>query len=133
LERLVIVAVLVVVALAVAAILRRRRPEAPTGAGDWAIPAQLDRLDFAEPEKQWLVVVFTSASCDSCSKATAKAEVLAGPTVAYEVLPWQDRKSLHDRYNVSVVPLTLVADAEGVVVRSFVGVPPATDLWAALA
>lgn len=132
-ERALLVIVLVLVALAVAALIRRRQPDAPIGAGDWEVPAQLDRADFVEPDKEWLVAVFTSNTCDSCEKAVAKAAVVAGDAVAYEVVPWQERKALHERYGVEVVPMILVADHEGVVQRSFIGVPSATDLWAAVA
>ena len=132
-ERAALVVALVVVALIAAALIRRRQPDAPIGARDWEVPAQLDRRDFIEPDKEWLVAVFTSNTCDSCEKATAKSAVLAGETVAYEVVPWQERKALHERYGVEVVPLILVADREGVVQRSFIGVPSATDLWAAVA
>ena len=132
-ERLVLVLVLVAVALVVATVVRRRQPDAPIGAKDWELPAQLDRADFAEAEKPWLVVVFTSNTCDSCEAATAKTAVLAGENVAYEVVPWQERKALHERYGIEVVPMILVADREGVVERSFIGVPSATDLWAAVA
>ena len=132
-ERALIVIALVVIALAVAAVIRKRQPDPPIGAREWEVPAQLDRRDFTEPDKQWLVAVFTSNTCDSCDAATAKAAVLAGDTVAYEVLPWQDRKDLHERYGVDVVPMILVADRDGVVQRSFIGVPSATDLWAAVA
>ena len=132
-ERAALVIALVVVALVIAAVIRRRQPDAPIGSGDWEIPAQLDRADFIEPGKEWLVAVFTSNTCDSCEKATAKAAVLAGDRVAYEVVPWQERKALHERYGVEVVPMILVADREGVVQKSFIGVPSATDLWAAVA
>lgn len=135
-ERLAVAAVLVVVAVVVARLLERRRPEPPTRAGmgaGWTPPAQLDRSDFDGADRPWLVAVFTSATCDSCKAATAKAAVLASPQVAYEDVPWQERKALHDRYGVEVVPLTLLVDAEGVVRASFVGEPSATDLWAALA
>ncbi|MGH9155479.1 MAG: hypothetical protein ACRD1K_06530 [Acidimicrobiales bacterium] len=131
-ERLAVAAVLVVVAAAVAAVLRRRRPAPPTQSR-YAVPTQLDRHDFADPPRPWLVVVFTSATCDSCRDAVAKAKVLASPAVAYQEAAWQDRKDLHDRYAVEVVPLTLMVDADGVVQASFIGATTATDLWAALA
>ena len=132
-ERLVLVLVLVAVALVVAALIRRRQPDPPIGAREWDVPAQLDRRDFIEPHKPWLVAVFTSNTCDSCESAVAKTAVLAGESVAYEVVPWQERKALHERYGVEVVPMILVADRDGVVQRSFIGVPSATDLWAAVA
>ncbi len=131
-DRLFVAAVLLVVAVAAAAVIRRRRPAPPTQAR-WAVPAQLDRDDFADADRPWLVAVFTSATCDSCARATAKAEVLASPNVAYQEVPYQDRRDLHDRYAVEAVPTILFADREGVVRASFVGVPTATDLWAALA
>ena len=40
---------------------------------------------------------------------------------------------LHRRYELSAIPMTLIADADGVVQRAFVGAFTATDLWAAVA
>jgi hypothetical protein len=37
------------------------------------------------------------------------------------------------RYEISAIPMILIADHEGVVHRAFVGATTATDLWAALA
>ena len=132
-ERLVIAAVLVVVAVVAALIIQRRRPAPPTQSRHWDVPAQLDRADFAGADLPWLVAVFTSSTCDSCERATAKAAVLASGLVAYEEIPYQSRKDLHERYNVEVVPLIVVAGDDGVVRASFIGVPTATDLWAAVA
>jgi len=131
-EQFLIAAVLVVLAGAIALLLRRRRPQPPTQA-HWSVPAQLDRADFTGTDRPWLVVVFTSATCDSCAQATAKASLLEGPEVAYEEVSWQANKDLHTRYAVDVVPMTLVADVEGVVRASFIGAPNAADLWAAVA
>lgn len=128
--------VLAVAAVVTARVLERRRPAPPTQSGvraGWAPPGQLDRDDFIASDRPWLVAVFTSATCDSCKEATAKAAVLASGEVAFEEIPWQERKDLHDRYDVEVVPTTVMADAEGVVRAAFVGAPTATDLWAALA
>lgn len=131
-DRVLLAAVLLVVAVAAAAVIRRRRPEPPTQAR-WAVPGQLDRDDFADAGRPWLVAVFTSATCDSCARATAKAQVLASPHVAYQEVAYQDRRDLHERYAVEAVPTIVFADREGVVRASFIGVPTATDLWAALA
>ncbi|HEX2064057.1 MAG TPA: thioredoxin family protein [Acidimicrobiales bacterium] len=131
-ERLVIASVLLIVAVAVAIAVRRGRPEPPTQAR-WTLPAQLDRADFDHPDRPWLAVVFTSATCESCARATAKAGVLASPEVAYQEVSYQEQRDLHAKYGVDVVPAILFADGDGVVRASFVGVPTATDLWAALA
>jgi hypothetical protein len=136
-ERLVIAAALVVVAAVAAFALNRRRPQAPTQGrardGDIPVPSQLDRGDFPEADKPWLLVVWTSRTCDSCAKATAKASVLQSDTVGYVEVSWQDRKDLHDRYGIEDVPLLVLADEEGVVRASFVGAPEFGDLVTAVA
>jgi hypothetical protein len=131
-ERVVVGAALVVIATVVAVVLSRRRPQPPTQA-KVRIPAQLDREDFPEPDKPWLLVVWTSATCDSCASATAKARLLASPLVSYVEVPWQERRDLHERYGVEDVPLLVLADHEGVVEISFVGTPNFTDLVGAVA
>ena len=131
-ERLLIAVVLIAAAVAVAFVLQRRKPAPPTQPR-WAVPTQLDRRDFSGADHPWLVAVFTSASCESCARATAKASVLASRAVAYEEIPYQGRRDLHERYGIEAVPCIVVADDEGVVRASFIGVPTATDLWAAVA
>ena len=131
-ERVILAAVVVVVAAIVAVIVERRRPAPPTQGG-WAVPAQLDRADFDRPDAPWLVAVFTSATCESCTGAREKAIVLASDDVAVQEVEVGARQDLHDRYAITAVPLILVADGEGVVQASFVRPPSATDLWAAMA
>jgi len=130
--RALLAGIVVVVAMIVAVVMERRRPEAPTQ-GSWAVPAQLDRADFARPDAQWLVAVFTSATCDSCAKAVEQAKVLASEAVAVEEVEVKARADLHRRYHIEAVPIIVVADREGVVRTSFTGPPTATDLWAAVA
>jgi len=131
-ERFVLAAAVVLVSVVVALILDRRRPEAPTQ-GNWAVPVQLDRADFARPDAPWLVAVFTSATCDSCAQAVARARVLASAEVVVDEAEVTARPDLHRRYRIDAVPIVVVADAEGVVRTSFTGPPSATDLWAAVA
>jgi hypothetical protein len=132
-ERLMIAVVLAAVALAVAWLLQRRQhPDAPVRTG-YAVPAQLDRADFARPEAPLLVVVFTSATCSTCAAAWEKARPLASDTLVVQEVEHVADRALHDRYAIEAVPTTLVADAEGVVHKSFVGPVTATDLWAAVA
>ena len=132
-ERVVLALVLVAVAVAVAVVIERRKPAPPTQPRRWEVPTQLDRDDFDGRSHAWLVAVFTSSTCESCEKVLPKAEVLASPDVFVTEVPYQSRKDLHTRYGVDVVPTLVVADAEGVVRKSFIGVPTATDLWAAVA
>lgn len=111
---------------------RRRRPDAPVRTG-YAVPTQLDRSDFDRPDAPWLVVVFTSSTCDTCAGVWDRARPLASPAVAVQEAELVARRDLHDRYAIEAVPATLVVDADGVVVRSFLGPVTATDLWAAVA
>ena len=131
-ERLLIAGAVVLLAVLVAVVVDRRRPDAPT-APRWAVPTQLDRADFAGPSLPWLVAVFTSSTCDACAGTAAKAAVLASDDVAVDEVELGSRGEVHRRYAIDAVPLVVVADAEGVVRASFVGPPTATDLWAAVA
>jgi hypothetical protein len=131
-ERFVLAAVLVAIALAVALVLRRRRP-GPPSQPRWAVPVQLDRADFEGEHTPWLVVVFSSVSCDSCAEAVSKASMMASATVTVQEAELARRADLHSRYGIEAVPTTLVADSEGVVQAAFVGPPSAAELWAAVA
>jgi hypothetical protein len=119
--------------LLVAWTLQRRRPaDAPVRTG-YAVPTQVARTDFVRPEAPWLVVVFTSSTCTSCAGVWERAQPLASDAVAVQEVEVVAHKDLHDRYGIEAVPAALVVDAEGVVVRSFLGPVTATDLWAAVA
>ncbi|MGH9278313.1 MAG: thioredoxin domain-containing protein [Acidimicrobiales bacterium] len=131
-ERVVLAAAAVAVAAVVAYVVQRRRPAPPTQSA-WTVPAQLDRDDFDSPAAPWLVAVFTSATCDSCQVALDKARVLASGDVVVQDVEATARKDLHDRYHIDAVPTIVIADQDGVVRKSFVGPPTATDLWAAVA
>jgi hypothetical protein len=126
------VGVFVVLAGVAFVIERRRRADAPTQ-GSIVVPAQLDRADFPRPDAPWLVVLFTSAACDSCAGLTEKAAPLESADVAVTEAEYPTAKALHDRYHINAAPLTVIADAQGVVRESFVGAFAATDLWNTLA
>jgi hypothetical protein len=128
----IVAVVLIAAAIVVAQVLRRRRPEPPTQPR-WQVPAQVDRADFVRPDAPWLVVLFSSTTCDSCEGVAAKASLLASHDVAYQDVSYQTDRPLHERYAIDVVPLVLLTDREGVVKASFIGTPAATDLWAAVA
>ena len=131
-ERLVIVAVIFAVAVVIASVVGRRKPSAPAPTG-YRVPPQLHRDDFARPDAEWLVVVFTSDTCDSCRGVWEKVQHLGSDAVAVQEVEVGAERALHDRYGIDGVPTTVVADAEGVVRASFLGPATATDLWAAVA
>lgn len=131
-DRLLIAAALVVVAVGVALVLRRRRPDPPTQPR-WSVPAQLDRHDFSRPEAAWLVAVFTSSTCGSCGELVDKAAALASEAVEVQEVEFLACRELHERYGIDAVPTVVMADHEGVVRGSFVGPVSAADLWAKVA
>jgi hypothetical protein len=116
----------------VAAVVGRRRPDAPTQPTG-VVPTQLDRADFDRPDAPWLVAVFSSATCQSCADVGAKAAVLASDEVTVSDVEFGAARSIHERYGIDAVPLVVIADADGVVHRHFLGPVSATDLWAAVA
>ena len=130
--RFVIVGVVVVVALLANLWQRKRRVDAPTqGASE--IPSQIDRSDFVRPDAPWIVLAFTSATCQTCSDIERKVRVLETSSVAIQILEFTAERELHKRYKIDAVPAVLMADANGVVQANFLGPVSATDLWAALA
>lgn len=133
-DRLVVAAAIVAaVAVFALAVRRRRGVDPPTQARSYATPAQLDRDDFPHRDRPWLVVTFTSATCESCADVVAKAAVLASPQVGVADVEYRAERALHARYAIDAVPTLVVADADGVVRAAFIGRVTATDLWAALA
>ena len=132
-ERALIALALAPLAVAVAALVQRRqRTDAPVRTG-YAVPAQVDRADFARPDAPWLVAVFTSATCATCAGVWDKARHVASDAVAVQEVEYGADRALHDRYAIEAVPVSLVVDAAGVVKASFMGPVTATDLWAAVA
>lgn len=130
--RFVIVGVVVVVALLANLWQRKRQVDAPTqGASE--VPSQIDRSDFVRPDASWIVLAFTSATCQTCSDIERKVRVLETSSVAIQILEYTAERELHSRYKIDAVPAVLMADASGVVRANFLGPVSATDLWAALA
>ena len=130
--RFIIVGVVVVVALLANLWQRKRQVDAPTqGASE--VPSQIDRSDFLRPDAPWIVLAFTSATCQTCSDIERKVRVLETNSVAIQILEYTAERELHERYKVDAVPTVLMADANGVVQANFLGPVSATDLWAALA
>lgn len=131
----VLIAVALVALVAILAIVleRRRRATLVPVRDPYPVPRQLHRRDFARPDAAWLVALFSSATCDSCRTMREKVLVLASDDVAVTDVEFAAERALHERYGISGVPMVLVADAEGVVKRAFVGPTSATDLWAAVA
>lgn len=126
-----------VVAVLVALVMRRRRPDIPTQPARH-VPTQLDRheftaLDPTAASAPWLVAVFSSSTCNACRDVWSKVRVMASSEVAVVDIDYASQRPLHQRYRIDSVPLTLVVDADGVVREHFLGPMTATDLWAAVA
>lgn len=131
-QQVLLVAMAMAAAVLVAWVLKNRRTDAPTQAG-FEIPSQIDRGDFASPDAEWLVAVFTSATCNTCNDVATKATVLASSEVAVQRIDYTVDPALHKRYRIDAVPLLVVADRAGVVHKGFIGPVKAQDLWAAVA
>lgn len=131
-ERVLLAVGIAVAVVLLALVLQRRRPEPPSQRR-WAVPDQVDRADFERPGAPWLVAVFSSATCDSCATALARAQTLASADVAVQEVEVGARGDLHRRYNVEAVPTLVVADRQGVVRASIVGPPGEGELEQAFA
>ena len=130
-DRLVILLALMALAVVVALILQRRRPDPPS-APSYRAPRQLDRSDFTAPGAPSLGVVFASENCDTCPGVWELVASHASETVAVQRVTVQADTDLHRRYRIDGVPTTVVADADGVVINAFFGLLAAEDIVAAL-
>lgn len=131
-ERVLLAVGIAVVVAVVAVLLERRRPEPPSQR-KWAVPAQLDRTDFDRPGAPWLLAVFSSATCESCRTAIARASALASGDVVVQDVEFSARRDLHERYNIETVPMLVVADRQGVVRAHFIGTPAEGEVEQAFA
>ncbi len=115
--------------------IQRRRPSVGTAPvrDRHHVPTSVARTDFTSPEAAWLVVVFTSATCDSCAATWEVARQLTSSAVATQEVEVGAAPELHARYGIDAVPTTIVCNADGAVVSSSLGPVSATHLWAAVA
>lgn len=125
-------ALILVMAATLGVVVRKRKPDAPSQTSN-LIPQQLNRKDFVSPEKPWLLVVFTSSTCDACQDVATKAKVLTSQDVAVQIIDYLEMRNLHKQYAIDSVPTTVIADNLGVVQYGVLGPITATDLWAAMA
>lgn len=121
-----------VVAVTALVIRQRRAIDAPTQKV-FSAPTQIDRTDFPTAQHEWMIAVFTSASCHACADMLAKAQVVASKNVSVVEIEYSNKKELHSKYNIEAVPTVVVSDARGIVHKSFLGPVSATDLWAGIA
>ena len=129
-----IAVVVALVAVVTAVVLNRRsQPDEPARPAHYDVPTELDRADFDRPDASWLVAVFSSSTCLACADVWEKARQLESDDVAVQDIEAGAHKDLHTRYKIDAVPMTVLADDDGVVRASFIGVPSAADLWSALA
>ncbi|MEI2640538.1 MAG: hypothetical protein V9F03_16320 [Microthrixaceae bacterium] len=134
-ERLVVALLLGGLAVGFALWVQRRGASAePTeSVGEYKAPEVLNREDFARPDAPWLVAVFTSATCSTCSDVWVKAKALNSPQVEVQQIEESADEELHRRYDIRAVPIVAIADADGRVRASYLGPVSATHLWAGLA
>ena len=131
--QIITVAAVAAVALGVGWYMQQQAPDAPTTPQSHTTPDQIDRSDFVRPNAPWLVVVFTSATCETCAKVWTSTQLVESNEVAIENVEVAASKDLHDRYNITAVPAVVIADGAGVAQASFLGPPTSADLWAKLA
>lgn len=137
LGRLLALVVLTALAVGIALLLQRRRPDPPS-APSYRAPQQLDRDDFAGGGAPILIALFASTTCETCPTAWLAIEQVAaawsdpGAPLVTQRIDVQDDAELHRRYKIDGVPTTVVADAEGVVVQTFFGPITALELAEAL-
>jgi thioredoxin-related protein len=131
--RVALVAGIVIAAGLVAALLERRRVRRPAPAPvSESAPRQVDRADFARPTASWLVLLFSSQSCESCAAMAERIVPLESDAVAVDEVDYAGRRDLHEKYRIEAVPVVGVYDALGVARFRFAGPVPAEHIWSAV-
>jgi hypothetical protein len=115
-DRLLLAAAIAAAVIAVALVVRRWGPSSgiePAGPQGWTLPQQIARADLDAPDAPWVLVAFTSTSCDTCRGALDVARDVAEPGVAVVEVEYGARRDLHERYGIEAVPAMAVVDATG--------------------
>jgi hypothetical protein len=131
-ERVVLALVLIAAAVVVALVLQRRRPEV-AAAPSFAAPERVDRMDFGDVDRPWLLIAFTSGTCSTCAEVVEVTSPLAGGDLGFAQVELSEARELHERYGIGAVPLLLLADAEGVVRHHVFGPVSRREIEAVLA
>jgi hypothetical protein len=115
-DRLLLAAGLTAVVVAVAVIAHRtqapRSISAP-GTQGWSLPQHLDRASLPHPDAPWLLAVFWSATCDTCTDVLAHARRLAAADLAVVDVEYGEQRAVHERYGIEAVPAVAVVDHDG--------------------
>ncbi len=114
-------------AVVVAYLVNKRNADSPSVPKN-SLPIQIDRTDFEKPKTEWILVFFSSNSCDSCQKVRDLLESLTLDSLHIQEVEFPQETTTHQRYGIDSVPITLVAGTDGVVIWSYAGVPP-VDLF----
>jgi thioredoxin-like negative regulator of GroEL len=116
-ERLAILVGLTLIAVVVAMVLQRRRREPPSSPSYRAL-AEIDRTEFAHTAEPVVIVMFGSTTCHTCPAVWETIQSLDVPSERVDV---QSDPKRHQRYRIDGVPTTVVANAAGVVSKTFFG------------
>ena len=112
----------------------------PTPADAPDVPPDPDRLDPLAPlDEVEIVTAYLSGTLRQRRTGVGwrglsdLPEPATTPTVAVTEVEFGASRALHERYSIDAVPTTVVADARGVAVATFLGPMTATERWAAVA
>ena len=119
-SRLIVLVVLSCGASIVAVLLRKLNYRNFVTSG-WSIPGHLSREDFNFLNEPWLVVIFSSESCETCKPVVTEGMKLTSLGVAIQEVTAETNKGLHEKYDIDAVPMLLLVDKFGVVRSSHLG------------
>ena len=119
-SRLIVLVVLSCGASIVALLLRKLNYRNFVTSG-WSIPGHLSREDFSFLNEPWLVVIFSSESCETCKPVVTEGMKLTSLGVAIQEVTAETNKGLHEKYDIDAVPMLLLVDKFGVVRSSHLG------------
>ena len=87
----------------------------------YSVPGHLSREDFGFLKEPWLVVIFSSASCETCKPVVTESMKLTSLGIAIQEITAETNRDLHEKYDIDAVPMLLLVDKFGVVRSSHLG------------
>ena len=131
-ERVVIAAILIGLAVVIAVVMERRRTDTPLSIRRGAVPTRVRPADVGLDDGP-AIIVFTEASCQSCQAAIRLVRGPAGADVPVADIEYGQDRDIHETYGIDTVPTTVVVSADGTVAGGWTGKVDPGDLAIALA
>lgn len=111
-------AVVAVIALVTTVVSRRFAPPARQFVpppSTFGVPAQMSLEDISPQFRPWVLVLFTSQTCEGCLRARSLAQTIRSEGLEIKFIDSSEQPGLFEKYSIEGVPLFVLCDESGLV------------------